>query len=190
MFGRSWRDGASQPGVVPIIGACEGSPDRTVQAAKVNPMSKAPKSSSPKKPEAASAKAKSAKPRKAAKAQAGKTKPPVEPARDAVAEVAEAEFIAKLAAGKARRGAKTSVAAPVLGDPVLLKRLEEMTDFQLRAYQTSTERISRDARHVKSGAAKATLALIEAEVARRRVSPERAPSPVRAAVASPKPGKK
>lgn len=74
-------------------------------------------------------------------------------------------------------------------DAALLKRLPEMTDFQLRAYQGSTARISRDTAHAKSGAAKATLALIEQEMARRTAAHEK-PSPPRASVASPKQGKK
>ena len=46
-------------------------------------------------------------------------------------------------------------------DAALSKRLPEMTDFQLRAYQQSTTRISGDVKHAKSAAAKNTLALIE-----------------------------
>jgi hypothetical protein len=75
-------------------------------------------------------------------------------------------------------------------DAALLKRLPEMTDFQLRAHHMSTARISRDTAHAKSGAAKSALVLIEAEIARRTVSPDRAPSPTREAVASPKMGAK
>ena len=65
-----------------------------------------------------------------------------------------------------------------------------MTDFQLRAYQQSNTRISRDVKHAKSAAAKNTLALIEEEMARRIASPGSAPSGVRVGVARPKAGKK
>jgi len=75
-------------------------------------------------------------------------------------------------------------------DAALAKRLPEMTDFQLRAYQQSTTRISRDVKHAKSGAAKNTLAQIEKEMARRLASPGTAPSGVRVGVARPKAGKK
>lgn len=96
----------------------------------------------------------------------------------------------KARASRTGKAGTTSETKERAADPALLKRLEEMTDFQLRAYQQSTMRISGDVKHAKSVAAKATLELIEAEVARRKVSPGRAPSPVRAAVASPKQGKK
>jgi hypothetical protein len=75
-------------------------------------------------------------------------------------------------------------------DAALSKRLPEMTDFQLRAYQQSTKRISGDVKHAKSAAAKNTLALIEEEMARRVASPGSAPSGVRIGVARPKAGKK
>ena len=75
-------------------------------------------------------------------------------------------------------------------DAALSKRLPEMTDFQLRAYQQSNTRISRDVKHAKSAAAKSTLALIEEEMARRIASPGTAPSGVRVGVARPKAGKK
>ena len=75
-------------------------------------------------------------------------------------------------------------------DAALSKRLPEMTDFQLRAYQQSTTRISGDVKHAKSAAAKNTLALIEEEMARRIASPGTAPSGVRVGVARPKAGKK
>ena len=75
-------------------------------------------------------------------------------------------------------------------DAALSKRLPEMTDFQLRAYQQSNTRISRDVKHAKSAAAKNTLALIEEEMARRIASPGSAPSGVRVGVARPKAGKK
>lgn len=75
-------------------------------------------------------------------------------------------------------------------DAALSKRLPEMTDFQLRAYQQSNTRISRDVKHAKSAAAKNTLALIEEEMARRIASPGTAPSGVRVGVARPKAGKK
>jgi hypothetical protein len=81
-------------------------------------------------------------------------------------------------------------AAVSADDAALAKRLPEMTDFQLRAYQQSTTRISRDVKHAKSAAAKSTLALIEAEMARRVASPGSAPSGVRVGVARPKAGKK
>jgi hypothetical protein len=97
-----------------------------------------------------------------------------------VAEVAEKPVAAKAAP-------KTAMSAD---DAALAKRLPEMTDFQLRAYQQSTTRISRDVKHAKSAAAKNTLALIEAEMARRVASPGSAPSGVRVGVARPKTGKK
>ena len=75
-------------------------------------------------------------------------------------------------------------------DAALSRRLPEMTDFQLRAYQQSNTRISRDVKHAKSAAAKNTLALIEEEMARRIASPGSAPSGVRVGVARPKAGKK
>ena len=75
-------------------------------------------------------------------------------------------------------------------DAALSRRLPEMTDFQLRAYQQSTTRISGDVKHAKSAAAKNTLALIEEEMARRIASPGSAPSGVRVGVARPKAGKK
>lgn len=75
-------------------------------------------------------------------------------------------------------------------DAALSKRLPEMTDFQLRAYQQSTTRISGDVKHAKSASAKNTLALIEEEMARRIASPGSAPSGVRVGVARPKAGKK
>jgi hypothetical protein len=81
-------------------------------------------------------------------------------------------------------------AAPSGDDAALSKRLPEMTDFQLRAYQQSTTRISGDVKHAKSAAAKNTLALIEEEMARRISSPGSAPSGVRVGVARPKAGKK
>ena len=81
-------------------------------------------------------------------------------------------------------------AAASSDDAALSKRLPEMTDFQLRAYQQSTTRISGDVRHAKSAAAKNTLALIEEEMARRIASPGSAPSGVRVGVARPKAGKK
>jgi hypothetical protein len=81
-------------------------------------------------------------------------------------------------------------AAASSDDAALSKRLPEMTDFQLRAYQQSTTRISGDVKHAKSAAAKNTLALIEEEMARRIASPGSAPSGVRVGVARPKAGKK
>lgn len=88
--------------------------------------------------------------------------------------------------------AKPVAVKPAAGgdDAALSKRLPEMTDFQLRAYQQSTTRISRDVKHAKSAAAKNTLALIEEEMARRIASPGSAPSGVRVGVARPKAGKK
>lgn len=78
-------------------------------------------------------------------------------------------------------------AAPAgAADPALAKRLAEMTDFALRAYQQSTARISRDPKHAKSASAKLTLASIEIEMARRVASPGSAPSGVRVGVAKPK----
>lgn len=81
-------------------------------------------------------------------------------------------------------------AAASSDDAALSKRLPEMTDFQLRAYQQSTTRISGDVKHAKRAAAKNTLTLIEEEMARRIASPGSAPSGVRVGVARPKAGKK
>ena len=154
-------------------------------------MSKSPKSPATKKPTAKAADVKKAKTTR--KPSEPGERPSEEglatdPASAAAGHVRKpAESVAAKQPAKDAKVAKTSAA---VSDPALLKRLEEMTDFQLRAYQMSTARISGDAGHVKSGAAKLTLALVEAEVARRKISPERAPSPTRAAVASPKSGKK
>ncbi len=60
-----------------------------------------------------------------------------------------------------------------------------MTDYQLRAYHMSTERISRDAVHPKSAAAKAALPMVEKEISRRATSPGVVPTPPRVGVAKP-----
>jgi hypothetical protein len=132
-------------------------------------------------------------PSKANKAESGEQASPAKAKKAKRAPKASAaptmadEPVAENVASKAKAPAAAQARA---GDAALLKRLEEMTDFQLRAYQESTMHIARTTAHVKSAAAKITLPLIEAEVARRKISPGRAPSPVRAAVASPKTGKK
>ena len=120
---------------------------------------------------------KPSKPAKAAKAQrATKKAPPSKGAAEAAGEPVAEKAAAKTAASS--------------DDPPLVKRLSEMTDFQLRAYQESMARISQDSKHAKSAVAKTTLALIEKEIARRLASPGSAPSGVRIGVASPKLGKK
>lgn len=142
-------------------------------------MSKPPRSAPAKKAKAEAPKAE--KPKPAAKAKkAAKAKPVVEPV-DAEADQPITKPVAK----------KPAVIAPAgAGDAALSKRLSEMTDFQLRAHQMSTARISRDNAHAKSAAAKRTLVMIEAEVARRAATPGLAPSGTRAPIASPKQGKK
>mgnify|MGYP005813961605 CR=1 FL=1 len=137
------------------------------------------------------------------------SKPPQKTAKKSAAKAAAAD---KPARAKAKKAAPKKAEAPAAAaetgtekakpvkpaadkpapasDAALEKRLAEMTDFQLRAYHTSTTQISRNPGHVKSTTAQASLPLIEAEIARRKVSPDRAPSPVRAAVASPKTGAK
>lgn len=119
---------------------------------------------------------------------AGKAPKAGKPARVAKAarsrqvdDIEDEEPAAKPVAAKAKAGGD---------DAALSKRLPEMTDFQLRAYQQSTTRISRDVKHAKSAAAKNTLSLIEEEMARRIASPGSAPSGVRVGVARPKAGKK
>ena len=72
----------------------------------------------------------------------------------------------------------------------LAKRLPDMTDYQLLAYQTSAVRISRDTTHPKSASAKVALPMIEKEISRRATSPDTVPSKGREPIASPKQGKK
>jgi len=83
----------------------------------------------------------------------------------------------------ARTATKAAVATP---DRELAARLPTMTDYQLRAYHMSTERISRDTAHPKSAAAKAALPLVEKEISRRATSPGVMPTPPRVGVARPK----
>ncbi len=137
-------------------------------------MSKPPKAS----PETSDAKAAP----KARKAVGSKTAKAIVETPD---EAPDEATVAKPAAPKAALKPATSAS-----DPALEKRLSEMTDFQLRAYQGSNARISRDTKHAKNAAATSTLVLIEKEIARRVASPGTAPSATRASVASPKTGKK
>lgn len=137
-------------------------------------------STSPKTPKAAKAVPKAATKAKRA-SPAKKAAKPEQLVEDVAEEVATPVKAAKKAATKT---------APDAEDPALAKRLSEMTDFALRAYQQSTMRISADPKHAKSAAAKVTLASIEKEMARRVASPGSAPSGVRVGVARPKMGKK
>ena len=130
-------------------------------------MSKTPKPSPTKKPAPAN---EAAKPEKLPKTN-----------KAAVAD-GPAEPVAKPVAAKA--------AASSAEEAAFVRRLQEMTDFALRAQQMSATRISRDTAHVKSASAKAQLLLIETEISRRTTSPEVTPSPTRAPMASPKQGKK
>lgn len=47
------------------------------------------------------------------------------------------------------------------------KRLPDMSDYQLSAYQASANRISRDPEHPKNATAIRSIPLIEAEISRR-----------------------
>lgn len=47
------------------------------------------------------------------------------------------------------------------------KRLPDMSDYQLSAYQASANRISRDPEHPKNASAIRSIPLIEAEIRRR-----------------------
>lgn len=93
-------------------------------------------------------------------------------------------------------GADTAAITPQVesalsaGRVPLAKRLPDMTDYQLLAYQTSAVRISRDTTHPKSASAKVALPMIEQEMSRRATSPDTVPSKGREAIASPKQGKK
>lgn len=69
--------------------------------------------------------------------------------------------------------ANTDSAIPVSKTPPLAERLPGMTDYQLRAYQHSADRISRDARHPKHAAATRALPMIEAEIQRRSAELDR-----------------
>lgn len=51
--------------------------------------------------------------------------------------------------------------------PSLSKRLPEMSDYKLTAYQASANRISRDLEHPKNASATRAIPLIEAEIRRR-----------------------
>lgn len=51
--------------------------------------------------------------------------------------------------------------------PKLSERLPGMTDYQLRAYQSSAGRISREPTHPKHGAATRAIPQIEEEIRRR-----------------------
>ena len=86
----------------------------------------------------------------------------------------------------AKPAAKTATKAAATPDRELAERLPTMTDYQLRAYHMSTERISRDTAHPKSAAAKAALPLVEKEISRRATSPGVLPTPPRVGVARPK----
>lgn len=140
-------------------------------------MSKSPKTKPAKTPEAEA---------KAEKSEAAKAK---KPARATVIEEPVSEDADEPVVKPVR--AKAAVDAPAAADDAAMsRRLSEMTDFQLRAHQMSTARISKDVAHAKSAAAKGTLAMIEKEMARRVATPGSAPSGTRAPVASPKMGKK
>ena len=86
----------------------------------------------------------------------------------------------------AKPAAKTATKAAAMPDRELAARLPTMTDYQLRAYHMSTERISRDTAHPKSAAAKAALPRVEKEISRRATSPGVLPTPPRVGVARPK----
>jgi hypothetical protein len=154
-------------------------------------MSKTPKPSSSKKP----APAKKAAPEKNAEPKAEAA--PVDDAAPVKTEKPAKAPKAKMAAADVEapaepveKPAATKAAAASADDTALAKRLAEMTDFALRAYQQSTMRISRDPKHAKSASAKIALAAIETEMARRVASPGSAPSGVRVGMARPKLGKK
>lgn len=57
--------------------------------------------------------------------------------------------------------------APIGKSPTLSERLPGMSDFQLRAYQSSADRFSRDPQHPKHAAAILAIPKIEAEIQRR-----------------------
>jgi len=86
----------------------------------------------------------------------------------------------------AKPAAKTVTKAAATPDRELAARLPTMTDYQLRAYHMSTERISRDTAHPKSAAARTALPLVEKEISRRATSPGVMPTPPRVGVARPK----
>lgn len=102
----------------------------------------------------------------------------------------------KSAPAKPDAGSDSATIAPPVesalsaGRVPLAKRLPDMTDYQLLAYQTSAVRISRDTTHPKSASAKVALPMIEKEMSRRATSPDAVPPKGREAIASPKQGKK
>lgn len=57
--------------------------------------------------------------------------------------------------------------SPIGKLPSLSQRLPGMTDFQLRAYQSSADRFSRDPEHPKHASAILAIPKIEAEIRRR-----------------------
>lgn len=127
-------------------------------------------------------KAKKAAPETAAPAKAKVAKSKAAKPKAAPKVTIEPEVEAEVVKPAAKSVAKSAGAE----DATLAKRLAEMTDFALRAYQQSTARISRDPKHAKSAWAKLTLASIEKEMARRVASPGSAPSGVRVGLARPK----
>lgn len=73
-----------------------------------------------------------------------------------------------------RKRASASETAPAVkansGDApeiAFAKRLPDMSDYQLSAYQASANRISRDREHPKNATAIRSIPLIEAEIRRR-----------------------
>lgn len=171
--------------VVLAVGACNGlcmskSP-KPPPSKKAAPAKKAAPVKKAKAAEAAAAPVEEATPVKAVKPEKLAKAPKAKKA------AAETEVLAEPVAAKP---AAAKAGAPRADDAALAKRLAEMTDFALRAYQQSTMRISRDPKHAKSASAKVTLAGIETEMARRVASPGSAPSGVRVGVARPKQGKK
>jgi hypothetical protein len=67
-----------------------------------------------------------------------------------------------------RAPANDDTAVSPLGKlPSLSERLPGMTDYQLRAYQSSAERFSRDPEHPKHASAVLAIPKIEAEIRRR-----------------------
>lgn len=170
------------------VGACNGlSMSKSPKPSPSKKIAPAKKAAAVKKAKAAKAETQVAEatPVKAAKPETPAKAPKAKKA--AIEAEVPAEPVAKPAAVKT---IAAKAAAPSADDAALAKRLAEMTDFALRAYQQSTMRISRDPKHAKSASAKITLAGIEKEMARRVASPGSAPSGVRVAVASPKQGKK
>lgn len=65
------------------------------------------------------------------------------------------------------RPASDNATTAVGKTPKLSERLPGMTDYQLRAYQSSAARISREPTHPKHGAAVRAVPQIEEEIRRR-----------------------